>query len=168
MRVKYPKPPQIYFAEVLAIMTPVLTYLDFANGRFFIALNERSRSALEAEISYQQNRVFPMVMTDVFYDEYNTNPAATKWNKVRELGLHEMLKNFVYLNFRKTSIYSTSVGNKTNDAETSTNSDNAQLRQQLEFYGNSGADIYNNIVQYMTNNIDFVGYKNDLLPIKTL
>lgn len=148
-------------------MIPVLTYLDFANGRYFIALNDRSKSALEAEISYQQNRVFPLVMTEYFYDDYNANPSATKWNKVRELGLHEMLKNFVYLNFRKTSIYSTSVGNKTNDAETSTTSDNAQLRQQLEGYGNAGADIYNKIVIYMTNNLDFVDYKNELLPIKT-
>lgn len=154
--------------EVLTKMTPVLTYQDFANGRYFIALNERSKSALEAEISYQQNRVFEMVMTPTFYDEYNTDPSATKWAKIRELGLHEMLKNFVYLNFRKTSIYSTTVGNKTNDAETSTSSDNAQLRQQLEAYGNAGIDIYNKIVTYMTNNVDFEGYKNDLIPIKTL
>jgi len=149
-------------------MIPVLTYKDFAVGRFFIALNEKSKSALEAEISYQQSRVFPLVMTEPFYDEYNDDPDAVKWDKIRELGLHEMLKNFVYLNFRKTSIYSTSVGNKTNDAETSVISDNAQLRQELENYGNAGADIYNKIVTYMINNVDFEGYKNDLLPIKTL
>lgn len=154
--------------EVLTKMTPVLTYQDFANGRYFIALNERSKSALEAEISYQQNRVFSMLMNE-YYSDYNTEPSATKWDKVRELGLHEMLKDFVYLNFRKTSIYSTSVGNKVNDAETSTTADNRQLRQQLETYGNDGAEKYNSIVEWMLEDkTNFPEYTNELLEYKTL
>ena len=109
-----------------------------------------------------------MLMNE-YYSDYNTEPSATKWDKVRELGLHEMLKDFVYLNFRKTSIYSTSVGNKVNDAETSTTADNRQLRQQLETYGNDGAEKYNSIVEWMLEDkTNFPDYTNELLEYKTL